>query len=929
MRDVRARNRSPTDPAPRRALAALAAVALAGLPPSVPDLPAATLPPTAFAQDTSRAAQDTARARTPERLPDPAEAQDSVAADSLAELGEPFPDPDSVMRALMERPGYRPVIYRGDTLQFYTSEQRIHLNQRAHIERVQENENLYADSVIFDGQTQYIIAFGKSKLINNKGEEVDSEEGPFFYHTESKIGTVVGGRTRWEVWNVEGDFTLEGSDTLWVEGGHFTSCDLPEPHYRFESDKIKLVLGHIVVAWPVRVYFGDVPVFWFPFMAQDIRQGRHSGILTLQFGVNDIVRQSSSYNRHISNVGYYWAISEYMDAQFSIDWWGDTWTRFDGFYRYRWRQKFLTGRLGTSYFFLPDGGRELSLAWNHSQKFGERTDLRASVSFVSSQQFQRENEFNPERLVQQLRSNISYSRRFDWGTLNIGAQRVQPLSNPETSPQPTTMTLPSFSLTLSPIVITPSPSPTNRSWYHGLTWTGSTNLTRSTSETPGRAGQATLNGGLTSNLSLGNIRWNSSGTYRETVTDTLDVLIVPIDTIFIGPDTITLDTLVLGDKRRQGDINWRTSLGYQQRLIGSTTLTPAVNLNGQLRRNNLTNLRFISAPTRISVSAGLNSDIYGFFPGVGPVERIRHKLSPLVNWSYSPAVTPSLRAQEIFGVDSLRESHVITLGIQQTFEAKLKPRNDLQEDSVPGSPQDSLAARPQQEEARKIMLLAIRTSALTYDVVEGKVTTGSISNSITSDLLRGLTLRFTHDLFEERETGRRFAPFLTQLNLGFSLGQRTFEGLMGGPDDVRSGRGIVPQAEEFTEEEMEDLREGQFPEREERGRGARQPWTLSIDYSLLRTRPTPGQDPPSNRQSVRANFGFQPTENWTLTWRTQYDLEGGEFVDHALSLRRSLHRWSATFSFLRASNGNFVFDFRVNLNDLRDVKFDYRQETRG
>jgi hypothetical protein len=77
------------------------------------------------------------------------------------------------------------------------------------------------------------------------------------------------------------------------------------------------------------------------------------------------------------------------------------------------------------------------------------------------------------------------------------------------------------------------------------------------------------------------------------------------------------------------------------------------------------------------------------------------------------------------------------------------------------------------------------------------------------------------------------------------------------------------------------------------------------------------------------NFGFQPTENWRLTWRTQYDLEGGGFVDHALSLRRSLHRWSATFSFLKAANGNFLFDFRVNLNDLRDIKFDYRQETRG
>jgi hypothetical protein len=909
-------------------LAALSAVALAGLPPSVPDLLAAPLLPAAFAQDTTRAAQDTTRARVEGALGQEEALQDSLAADSLAETGEPFPEPDSVMRALMERTGYRPVIYRGDTLQFYTAEQRIHLNQRAHIERVQENENLYADSVIFDGQTQYIIAFGKSKLINNKGEEVDSEEGPFFYHTESKIGTVVGGRTRWEVWNVEGDFTLEGSDTLWVEGGHFTSCDLPEPHYRFESDKIKLVLGHIVVAWPVRVYFGDVPVFWFPFMAQDIRQGRHSGILTLQFGVNDIVRQSSNYNRHLSNVGYYWAISDYMDAQFSLDWWGDTWTRFDGFYRYRWRQKFLTGRIGTSYFFLPDGGRELSLAWSHSQQFGERADLRASVSFVSSQQFQRENEFNPERLVQQLRSDISYSRRFDWGTLNIGAQRVQPLSNPKTSPQPTTMTLPSLSLTLSPIVITPSPSPINRSWYHGLTWTGSTNLTRSTSETPGRAGQANLNGGLTSNLNLGNLRWNSSGTYRETVVDTLDVLTVPIDTIIIGPDTITLDTLVLGDKRRQGDVNWRTSLGYQLRLIGSTTLTPALNLNGQLRRNNQTNLRFVSAPTRVSASAGLNSDIYGFFPGVGPLERIRHKISPSISWSYSPAVTPSLRAQEVFGVDSLRENHVITLGLQQTFEAKIKPRNELQ-DSVTDASQDSLGTRRTEEEERKVTLLAIRTSSLTYDVVTGRVTTGSISNSVSSDLLRGLTLRFTHDLFEEGEAGRRFAPFLTQLNLSFSLGQRTFEGLMGGPDDVRSGRGIVPQAGEFSDEELEDLREGEFPEREERGRGARQPWTLRVDYSLLRTRPRPDQDPPSNRQSVRASFGFQPTENWTLTWRTQYDLEEGNFVDHSLGLRRSLHRWSATFQFLRAANGNFLFDFRVNLNDLRDVKFDYRQETRG
>ncbi|UCC72399.1 MAG: hypothetical protein JSV86_18860 [Gemmatimonadota bacterium] len=920
------RKRLRTDSTVTRALVVFAAVALASSATSAHDLLAAAPAVTPVVQDTTRVRQDTTRIRpaTPDSRQAPS---DSAAADSLEDRGEPFPAPDSVMQSLMERPGYRPVVYQGDTLQLSTGDRSIHIRERAHIERA--GDNLYADSVVYDGQTRYMVAYGQTKLINADGEEVDSDEGPFFYHTERKIGTVVGGRTRWEVWNVAGNFTLEGTDTLWVKEGHFTSCDLPEPHYRFEADKIKLVLGHIVVAWPVRVYFGDVPVFWFPFMAQDIRRGRHSGILTLQFGVNDIVRNSSGHNRHISNIGYYWAISDYMDAQFSVDWWSDTWTRFDSFYRYLWRQKFLSGRIGTSYFILPTGTKELSLAWNHSQRFGERADLRASVQFVSSQQFQRENEFNPERLVQQLRSSISYSRRSDWGTLNLGAQRVQPLSNPETSPQATSTTLPSFSLTLAPIVLTPAPSLLNRRWYHGLTWTGSTNLNRQTSERPDQPDQASISSSLTSNLSLNSLRLNSNGSYRESTIDKPDTLITAPDTVIVGPDTtITQDTLVIGPKVREGQLNWRASVGYQQRLIGSTSLTPAVSLSGQLIRNNETGLRFVAAPTRVSYSASLIGDIYGFFPGVGPLERIRHKLSTSISWSYSPEVRPSAEFLALTTVrgDTIRESHRMTIGLQQTFEAKLKPREEL-EDSTSEPLADTLDAG-QPPESRKITLLAIRTSSLAIDLAEGRVTTNSISNSVTSDLLRGFSLRFTHDLFEEEEGGRRFAPFLTQLNLSFSVGQRTFEGLFGEPGDVRSGRGIVPQSEEFVGEELGEPRDVEDPGGEAELRRARRAWTLGIDYSLLRTRPLPGQDPPSNRQSIRASFGLQPTENWSLTWRTQYDIEEKKFVDHALSLRRDLHRWTATFQFLKAANGNFLFTFRVNLNDLQDVKFDYRQETR-
>ncbi len=323
----------------------------------------------------------------------------------------------------------------------------------------------------------------------------------------------------------------------------------------------------------------------------------------------------------------------------------------------------------------------------------------------------------------------------------------------------------------------------------------------------------------------------------------------------------------------------------------------------------------------------MNSDLYGFFPGFGPLQRIRHKFSPSLNWTYSPEVTASDRLSQLRGFNpgDVREQHQLSVGLNQTFEAKLKPRKELEDTAAAAA--DSAPAGPPPE-ARKITLMALRTTALTYDFVKGELITDRISNNITSDLLRGLTIRVQHDLFEETESGRNFDPFLTQLNLTFSLGARTFGGPLGEPSaGVRRGRGIVPLSDEFEDEELRPEEEPDAAEPAARAR--RRPWNLGLDYSLVRFRPVVGGTTPNNRQSVRANLGFSPTDNWTVTWRTQFDIEEREFVDQALSLRRDLHRWSATFEFLKAANGNFLFEFRVNLNDLQDIKFDYRQESRS
>ena len=70
---------------------------------------------------------------------------------------------------------------------------------------------------------------------------------------------------------------------------------------------------------------------------------------------------------------------------------------------------------------------------------------------------------------------------------------------------------------------------------------------------------------------------------------------------------------------------------------------------------------------------------------------------------------------------------------------------------------------------------------------------------------------------------------------------------------------------------------------------------------------------------------LKPTENWSVSWRTSYDLEASAFNDHAIRLSRDLHRWQANFDFLQTATGNWSFRFEVSLLDNRDLKFDYKQ----
>ena len=104
-----------------------------------------------------------------------------------------------------------------------------------------------------------------------------------------------------------------------LRSGTVTACDDSIPDYFFKAGEIKRT-GSFVVARPAILYIGDVPVLWLPFLFQDIRSGRHSGILTPAIGVSDFIRNNKSYRRNVEGLGYYVALSDYLDAQVSLDW---------------------------------------------------------------------------------------------------------------------------------------------------------------------------------------------------------------------------------------------------------------------------------------------------------------------------------------------------------------------------------------------------------------------------------------------------------------------------------------------------------------------------------------------------------------------------------------------------------------------------------
>jgi hypothetical protein len=941
------------------------------------------------------------RPAVPVARPDSARGADSTAADTTKVLIK-WEEPDSTARALLARQGYSATRYQGVRVRFDAKARTLYLEgDPAAVGR--GATLLVGDTIVYNDSTKLVVARGDTLILRDPSQNAADvvSRGELRYNIEAHRGSVTNISTvleSGEQWIVKAPKAVFVADTsrgrqtaFYVRNGVITSCDDSLPDYHFKSKQIKMISRSLMVARPAVLYIGDVPVMWLPFIFQDIRSGRRSGILTPRFGLSEVFRNSPTYRRHLENLGYYFALNDYTDAQVTLDWRsgsnsspGDPgWVRFSGEWRYRWLNRFFTGRFAASKLAQRDGSGNTAYSWAHQQDFSQTTHLTMDLNYATNTVIQRQTTFDPRQVLATIQSRINYQQQFGPASFSIGGSRTQYPGRDEV-----TQDFPNFSISTPTIGVT--------RW---LDWTPSLNVANQQQFKVAQIGEfgfrfSESNGVRDSTQLKSDARvtrlslespikifgFTLSNSFR--VSDQENNAPVRIPIIDRDDPTVKVDRVFA--RTFSTEIDWQTSFGLPTLFRNTFKISPSIGISnvdprGFWVRTEQTGGRYVHQSKRLSYALSSSPTIFGLFPGIGGISRFRHSINPALSFQYSPAATVSrefLAALNISPRDyvgSLAQEQV-TLSLSQDLEAKMKAS-------------DTSAT----VEGRKVKLMSLRFSPLTYDFERKRKTgksgfvTDNFNYDVTSDLLPGFRLGVDYSLFQGSVLSDTavFKPFRTGMNFSFSVNNQSgiFAALtrifgkavpQGAPQVER----LEPSAEDALGQRLAStpiagsaVRNRQYALPQTRG------WQASFTFSQVRQRAPVGngtvvqEDPrgqcaaylsnplvyeqcilqqqtnpvgavpigritagtPFIRQPPRefltSQMSFHITPKWSAQWGTTYDFNAHQFASHSVTLQRELHDWRSIFAFTRGPNGNFAFNFFIALNAQPDIKFNYDKAT--
>jgi hypothetical protein len=910
-----------------------------------------------------------------------------------------FLPPDSVMQRLMLLPGYSLTRYQAEAITFRADTRGVSLLKRAIVQR--DSQIVKSDTVVYSGQTQGIQAIGHRNVFVVPGQAapiITSGKANYDMTARRFAGTGLStsideaGQTlfirgdRYAALAV-GDSLRSANDVnYYVKDGIITACDDSIPDYYFKAKEIKRT-GNFVVARPAVLYIGDVPVMWLPFIFQDVRGGRHSGILPPNVGVSDIVRNSPSYRRNVEGLGYYFAISDYVDAQAFLDWrssagqteLGDPgFMRYNGEVRYRWLDRYIAGNLAMSQT-TQGNSRNTAVTWGHQQSFTKNSSLSANMNYATNTILQRNTTSNPYSALAVISSSVNYQQKIGPAQLSLGGTNRQYSGRTQVD-----RGFPTLSISTSPLSL--------GSW---LTWTP--NLSYSSTQAlnidqPSALGLLVRPGKTAAGIDtiFGDTLKRSAYTSSLTFDTPLTIFGYSLGNRFtiqsarndFPERAIVADPATGVEQERiyattyKTEVNWDPSFSLPPLGRNNLNLTPSLsfsNVDGSAFwiRNERTGGLWVHQTKRPSFGLSASPTLYGLYDrggrGFGPFTKIRHSISPSFGYSYAPAAEVSDEFLAALGrtrksstssstgyLPSLAQNS-LSFGLSTNIEAKLRSRNDTNPD-----------------EGEKIKLLSVNFTGFNYDFERARatgsrirgLTTQNFGYTVRSDLLPGVDLGVDYSLFEGSTLSdtAKFKPFRERVTASISFSDQN------NPFAVFSrifGKAVPPTTPgtDRTRPAPDDKYAREIASQPVAGRasrtaaylpGIKQGWEASFNFTSSRQRP-PGGNPsnivqfdpasrcvqyntPALRLAyddcvARANLNPSPEVPITsgLAGAPYYLVPPTTSLGSSLSFRLT-EKWSAAwqtnYDFERSSFASQIVSLQRDLHDWRAI-FAFTQSPNG
>ena len=788
-----------------------------------------------------------------------------------------------------------------------------------------EGMEVKAAIIVLDFQTKQLYAKGRindslgtyeDRPFFNDGER-QTEADTMIYNFETKRGRTYGIAMKEGEGYILCNKVLRDDDkSIYSDLGKYTTCNnKTHPHFYLQSRNLKIVPDKKIIFGPSNLVIEGIPTpLYLPFGMFPTKKGQSSGLIPFEYG------SSGLYGPYLRNMGYHFAINDYIDQSITGDaYFRGSWriasnTRYVKRYNYSGNfnlefAKYLNGEK-EDLNYKQNITKTFRLIWHHNQdpKKHPGSNFSSNVD-IQKNNAARLNSLNPSSIVSnEFGSSVTYSKTLIQNRLDL---RMSALHRQNTSTHNFSMTLPNLTLSMQRLTPFAQPDATGKyKWYKDF--------------------------GVSYILEMEN---------RIDTKDSVFFSGKPFEKFIPGFSIQSPIALNPNEGFKQGIVHsLPITLGSYKFLKQHFSLTPTVaykeywyfnsidkQWNQQLKKIDTIYQNQFSRASDYSASVTVATQVFGtFLFNGGKVKAIRHNITPQLSFGYRPDYS-----SDKFGYYKSYQ--------KDSFGTMAK--YNIYEQSIKGSPMSGAEGR---------MNFSI-INKLQAKVLKGKDTARKYQNVtwIENFAING-SYNFLADTQKlSRVSVAAFTKLFNQININANATLNPYDKRMINGKEVYynellwnnskrigtwTNAGIQMntglRADMFKKKQSLDTAGKIKDDRDKREFmqmisnpfayvDFNSPWSVNVNYSLQYTR---ANYKTAYAQTFTLSGDFNLTPKWKIGCSSGYDFYQKKIAYTQFDISRLLHCWALNFSWIPDGiRKSFTFSLKVNSSMLQSLKVDKKR----